>query len=117
MKRRINILFVLCLLCFQLSGQTVVKNNTDNPKMQLPDIPGFFTMKCDFHMHTVFSDGVVWPRVRVQEALEEGLDAISITDHVEKDPAYIDDNHVVGFEMAKKAARDQALIIVPGGEL
>ena len=26
-------------------------------------------------MHTVFSDGVVWPSVRVEEAWREGLDA------------------------------------------
>lgn len=117
MKRIIGILFVLCFVCLQLSAQKVTKNNTDTPKMQLPDIPGYYTLKCDFHMHTVFSDGVVWPRVRVQEALEEGLDAISITDHVEHTPKYIEDNHVVGYEMAIKAANGEPLIIVPGGEI
>ncbi len=48
-----------------------------------PDIPGYETLICDFHMHTVFLDGLVWPTVRVSEAVEEGLDAISITDHIE----------------------------------
>ena len=28
-------------------------------------------------MHTVFSDGTVWPTVRVTEAWEEGLDAMA----------------------------------------
>ncbi|HOI80411.1 MAG TPA: PHP domain-containing protein, partial [Petrimonas sp.] len=47
----------------------------------IPDVNGFKVLKCDFHMHTVFSDGDVWPTVRVQEAWREGLDAIAITDH------------------------------------
>jgi len=117
MKKNLLLLLVFCTLCVQLPGQIVTKNNSDTPKIQLPDIPGYITMKCDFHMHTVFSDGVVWPRVRVQEAVEEGLDAISITDHVESSPRYIEDNHIAGFEMAKRAARNEDLLIIPGGEI
>jgi 3',5'-nucleoside bisphosphate phosphatase len=48
-----------------------------------PDLPGYVTLRCDFHMHTVFSDGDVWPTVRVQEAWRDGLDAIALTDHIE----------------------------------
>ena len=51
--------------------------------INLPDIPGYITLKCDFHMHTVFSDGNVWPTVRIDEAIRDGLDAIAITDHLE----------------------------------
>ena len=54
--------------------------------INLPNIEGYQTLKCDFHMHTVFSDGMVWPTVRVEEAWKEGLDAISITDHIEYRP-------------------------------
>ena len=54
--------------------------------IQLPDIPGYVTLKCDFHMHTVFSDGLVWPTIRVEEAWRDGLDAISISDHIEYQP-------------------------------
>lgn len=32
-------------------------------------------------MHTVFSDGQVWPTVRVLEAWRDGFDAIALTDH------------------------------------
>ena len=77
-------LFVLLVSFSSFSiSQTVIKKDTDSPKFEIPDIPGYYTMKCDFHMHTVFSDGKVWPDVRVKEAIAEGLDAISITDHVE----------------------------------
>ena len=61
-----------------------------NPVMQartavnIPDVPGYVTLKCDFHIHTVFSDGYVWPTVRADEAWREGLDAIAITDHIHR---------------------------------
>ena len=51
--------------------------------IEFPDIPGYVTLKCDLHMHTVLSDGSVWANIRVREALMDGLDAISITDHLE----------------------------------
>ena len=56
-------------------------------EITLPMIDGYQLLKCDFHMHTIFSDGIVWPTLRVQEAWEEGLDAIAITDHIEGQPA------------------------------
>ncbi len=54
--------------------------------INIPDIPGYITLKCDFHMHTVFSDGIVWPTYRVNEAWEDGLDVIAISDHLEYQP-------------------------------
>ena len=54
--------------------------------VNIPNIPGYLTLKCDFHIHTVFSDGLVWPNVRSDEAWREGLDAIAITDHIEYQP-------------------------------
>ena len=27
--------------------------------VNLPEVPGYVTLKCDFHIHTVFSDGLV----------------------------------------------------------
>ena len=43
----------------------------------------------DLHIHTTFSDGSVWPNIRVSEA-EKGLDLISITDHLEYQPHHKD---------------------------
>ena len=57
-----------------------------NRKIEFPDIPGYQTLKCDFHIHSVFSDGSVWPDIRVQEALRDGLDAISLTERLEYPP-------------------------------
>jgi hypothetical protein len=70
-------LIVLVLFCGTLA-QAEVRH-----EIHFPDLPGYQTLKCDLHMHTVFSDGYVWPTVRVDEAWREGLDAISLTDHIE----------------------------------
>jgi len=53
---------------------------------QFPDIPGYTTLLCDLHSHTVFSDGSGWPTERVSEAWHTGLDALAITDHIEYRP-------------------------------
>ncbi len=55
-------------------------------EIQFPDLPGYLTLKCDLHMHSVFSDGTVWPTVRVDEGWRLGLDAIALTDHLEYQP-------------------------------
>ncbi|MGQ8337123.1 Sb-PDE family phosphodiesterase [Sunxiuqinia sp. A32] len=88
-------------------------------EISIPDIPGFFTMKCDFHMHTVFSDGNVWPTFRVQEAWQHGLDAISITDHIEYLPHSqdIDADHNRSFEIAKPLADQLGIILIQGSEI
>jgi len=87
--------------------------------ISFPDIKGYQTLKCDFHMHTVFSDGTVWPTVRVQEAWEEGLDAISITDHIEYQPHSKDINadHNRSFEIAEPLAKELKILLVHGAEI
>jgi histidinol phosphatase-like PHP family hydrolase len=54
--------------------------------MPVPDLPGYKTLKADFHLHTVFSDGEVWPTTRVAEAWRDGLDVIALTDHTDYQP-------------------------------
>ena len=61
------------ILCFAFWGKAQVRN-----EIRVPDPEGYRTLKCDFHIHTVFSDGLVWPTVRVDEAYREGLDAIAL---------------------------------------
>jgi len=82
-------------------------------------VPGYQTLKCDFHMHTVFSDGSVWPTVRVEEAWRDGLDAIAITDHIEYQP-HKDDiptKHNRPFEIAAGRARELGLLFLRGAEI
>ena len=98
-------------------GQSVDDLGSDSAHFQIPDIPGYYTLKCDFHMHSVFSDGVVWPPVRVDEAIAEGLDVISITDHVEYHRKEVEDNHMVPYEIARKHAEGKDLKLILGGEI
>ncbi len=86
-------------------------------EIALPDIPGYITLKCDFHIHTVFSDGVVWPTVRVDEAWEDGLDAIAITDHIEGNPKKLPGQKHQSYEIALPLAKAKNLILVKAGEI
>ena len=93
-------------------------------KIVVPNIPGYQTLKGDFHIHTVFTDATVWPATRVQEAIWEGLDVIAITEHIDtRHQKYV--NHGVftekcdrnfSYEIAKKAA-GKNILIVHGGEI
>lgn len=87
--------------------------------ISIPDIEGYKTLKCDFHMHTVFSDGTVWPTVRVEEAWKEGLDAIAITDHIEYRPHSKDvvADHNRSFEIASPLANQLNIILVRSAEI
>jgi hypothetical protein len=87
--------------------------------VRLPDLPGYRTLKCDLHIHTVFSDGSVWPDVRPEEAWREGLDAIAITDHIEYQP-HADDlptSHDRSFEIAKPHGDQLAITVIRGSEV
>jgi len=84
-RQKIVLIFILGLVLFSQPGFGRTANQARH-EIQIPDILGYYTLKCDLHMHTVFSDGSVWPTVRVKEAWIEGLDAIAITDHREYQP-------------------------------
>lgn len=87
--------------------------------IRVPDIPGYLTLKCDFHTHTVFSDGSVWPDIRSEEAWREGLDAIAITDHIEYLPHKEDlpPSHDRSFEIAKPHGDQLDVIVIRGSEV
>jgi hypothetical protein len=88
-------------------------------EINIPDIAGYKTLKCDFHMHTVFSDGNVWPSIRAEEAWRHGLDAIALTDHLEyiphKDDVIINYNRP--YEIAKPAGEALDIIVIKGSEI
>ncbi len=88
-------------------------------EIHFPDLPNGRTLKCDLHMHTVFSDGQVWPTVRVDEAWREGLDAISISDHIEHQPFKQDipTAHNRPYELAQGLAREKNILLIRGAEV
>lgn len=112
LTRKIFLTVVILLTIISSFGQT-------RKIINIPDIPGYQTLKCDFHMHTVFSDGTVWPSVRVEEAWLDGLDAVSITDHIEYRPHSKDitADHNRSFEIAEPLANSLNILLIRGTEI
>ena len=88
-------------------------------EIKMPHLDGYQIIKADFHMHTVFSDGTVWPTVRVREAWRDGLDAIAISDHVELRPKreYISHSLNMVHEIALPEAERLGIILIKAAEI
>ena len=95
-------------------------------KIVFPHTRDYKVLKCDFHVHTLFSDGWVWPAVRVQEAAGEGLDAIAITDHIEYRPwsHLVKGDHNTAYDVAMGRERNEKflmpgedVVVIRGGEI
>lgn len=85
----------------------------------IPDIPGYVALKADFHLHSAFSDGEVWPTVHVREAWRDGLDAVSLTEHLEYRPHKADlaGGAMRAYEVARPLASRLGLLLIPGVEI
>ena len=113
-------LFTIFLLGISFVSFSQEHSHVMGRALKFPDIPGYKTLKCDFHQHTVFSDGSVWPDIRVAEALMDGLDAISLTEHLEYQPHKDDIPHPDrnrSYEIAIKEAENHDLVITKGSEI
>jgi len=112
LKIRLSVLLTVLCLTNLVAGDV-------RHQIAIPDILNYKTLKCDFHIHTVFSDGEVWPTVRVEEAWREGLDAIAITDHIEYQPHKKDipTNHGRSYEIALPLAKQRNILLVKGAEI
>ena len=108
----------------QIQNEEVYENPNINAQdyrynIRIPDIEGYKTLKGDFHVHTVFSDGKVWPDQRVKEAWNEGLDVIAITDHIEYRPnkAILNGDHNKSYEIAKAHGDAIGMLVIKGSEI
>ena len=97
----------------------------DARELRFPNLKdGRLVLSVDTHTHSVFSDGHVWPTVRVWEANKDRLDAMAITEHLEYQPYRKDIPHPDrnrAFELAakeNKKGRDRTdLLLIPGAEI
>lgn len=112
------------LSLFLLLFVTIINAQTNDidqqRKITFPDIPGYQTLICDLHQHTVFSDGYVWPNVRVWEAVRDNLDAIAVTEHLEYQPHKDDIPHPDrnrAYHIEAKTAENEDLIVINGSEI
>lgn len=110
----------IMILTFFFSLLLSAHDHSQKRKVAFPDIPGYVTLKTDLHQHTVFSDGEVWPTIRVEEAVKDGLDAISLTEHLEYQPHKNDIPHPDrnrAFVLAQNSAKEKPLIVINGSEI
>ncbi|MDR0796907.1 MAG: histidinol-phosphatase [Tannerella sp.] len=86
---------------------------------RFPDAGEYKVLKADFHIHTVFSDGVVWPVARVEEAYAEDLDVIAISDHIESRPRFSEKStdHNLPYDLAKDAAQRYGIVLIHSAEV
>ena len=97
----------------------------DTRELRFPDLnDGRLVLSVDTHTHSVFSDGHVWPTVRVWEANKDRLDAMAITEHLEYQPYRKDIPHPDrnrAFELAAKENRKGRertdLLLIAGAEI
>ena len=117
MKNLLTLTFAL--LMGSLAAQQT-HSHIHNRAIQFPDVDTLLTLVCDFHQHTVFSDGSVWPNIRIQEALRDSVDAVSMTEHLEYQPHGEDvpnSDRNRSYVVAEQAARPYNLIVVNGAEI
>lgn len=105
----------------QISNYDVVKlphyKLKDTRKLiRIPHIMGYQTLKVELHAHTIYSDGQVLPRTRIDEAWQDGLDAIAITDHMgSRNFKDTDDN--TSYEQAIGRANQIGMLLIRSTEL
>ena len=94
-----------------------------------PLADGRQVLAVDLHTHSVFSDGEVWPSIRVQEAQRDGLFGYAPTEHLEYQPHLADIPHKDrnrSFEIATQEVNDpyhsprvagEPLVVINGAEI
>ena len=111
-------------------------NNDSRSEIVIPQVNGYNVYKADLHSHTIFSDGKVTPEWRVEEAWQDGLDIVEITDLIENRPyvtrlpKYLNGVEVqvqnekeisVDLNASVRLAQDQArklnMLLIPGAEI
>ncbi len=110
----------LSIFFFLLASVTPRIGAAQQRVIQFPDVAPYHTLVADLHMHTVFSDGSVWPNIRVEEAHKDGLDAIAITEHLEylphrQDIPFPDRNRA--HEVAQISNGQRPLLVINGSEV
>jgi hypothetical protein len=125
MRKLLNTVLILCSLCSSLTyahgdWDSISTFRIPERKIQFPNTEDFLIIVADLHTHSVFSDGHVWPNIRVEEALRDGLDLIAVTEHLEYQPHQIDIPHPDrnrSFHVAKKSASNKNLMVINGSEI
>ena len=89
------------ILCFAFWGKAQVRN-----EIRVPDPEGYRTLKCDFHIHTVFSVWFGLADGTCRRSLPGGIGCDRLTEHLEYRPHRQDiiASHNRSYEIAEKTA-------------
>lgn len=112
--KKISIILLMMLEVLNCYSQAHKK------RFPFPDTDTYKVLKCDFHQHTIFSDGLVWPKTRVTEAWDEDLDVIALTDHIEYRPFlkhFTSNDYNQAWELAKEAAKTYNILLIKSAEI
>tara|TARA_B100000212_G_scaffold334520_1_gene305340 strand:+ start:558 stop:1790 length:1233 start_codon:yes stop_codon:yes gene_type:complete len=121
--KKINILplFLFSIDIFSVGEVFVINDYKDVDRIiNFPNTEKYKVIVADLHTHSVFSDGAVWPNVRVEEAVRDGVDLLAITEHLEYQP-HIDDiphpDRNRSFDIAEDIAKNKDLTVINGAEI
>jgi len=99
-------------------GDKINRQKAPPRTITIPNVGEYTVLKGDFHIHTIFSDGRVMPQDRVNEAVDNGLDVISITDHLGSRGQFkLTEDQNIAYTVAKPEADKKKLILVHGTEI
>lgn len=120
-KINILLLFLFSIDIFSVGEVFVINDYKDMDRIiNFPNTEKYKVIVADLHTHSVFSDGAVWPNVRVEEAVRDGIDLLAITEHLEYQP-HIDDiphpDRNRSFDIAEDIAKNKDLIVINGAEI
>ena len=120
-KINILLLFLFSIDIFSVGEVFVINDYKDMDRIiNFPNTEKYKVIVADLHTHSVFSDGAVWPNVRVEEAVRDGIDLLAITEHLEYQP-HIDDiphpDRNRSFDIAEDIAKNKDLTVINGAEI
>ena len=120
-KINIFLLFLFSIDIFSVGEVFVINDYKDMDRIiNFPNTEKYKVIVADLHTHSVFSDGAVWPNVRVEEAVRDGIDLLAITEHLEYQP-HIDDiphpDRNRSFDIAEDIAKNKDLTVINGAEI
>lgn len=86
-------------------------------EIHFPRVGDYLVLKGDFHCHSLYSDGLVTPEVRVWEAWRDGLDILNLTDHPEYMDTAFPSDAGRGFGRANGLAKELGIVLIRSAEL
>ncbi|MEZ5939211.1 MAG: Sb-PDE family phosphodiesterase [Hyphomonadaceae bacterium] len=109
MRKLVSTLLAASAMGLAMSGPASAHDGIEQTRrIEFPDLQdGRHALAVDLHTHSVFSDGYVWPDIRVQEAKRDGLFAMAVSEHLEYQPKIKDIPHPDrnrSYELASAAA-------------